>query len=519
MTPIEARTGPARRHGASSAADGIEVRRRPSPASIGRFPSPADRIRTGATSVGRRFPAVILGVAAVILLSVGFGPNLNLALLSLAVLVVGCIVLWRPGETPFLCVTFCVHWLGASVAIFYANWLDLDILRASVFGGEISLATVLSLVGILFLAFGMRVGAGTWRPREAESALSIACAHPVSRWFGLYCIALAVSLTALAFMWVLPGLSQALLALAGLRWAFFFVLAYASFARGGVGGMYFPLAFAIELALGLGTYFSDFRTVFFFSIYAALASGLRLNARMQALLALLIVALVSFSIVWTGVKQEYRAFISGGQREQVVSVDYATRLGKLADLTGALDARAVEAGFDQILRRLSYVEYFSVVLVHVPAAIAHENGALLVDALTRPFLPRAFFPDKAVIDDTERTNLYTGGIAGVSEATSISIGYVGEAYIDFGTYGMMLALFGVGCGYGYGYRLLSRSKVAGSLVGMGLATAALQPIGFLETSFTKAAGGLAITLLVTWLFVKFLIPLCLRWVAMPDGGR
>ena len=86
-----------------------------------------------------------------------------------------------------------------------------------------------------------------------------------------------------------------------------------------------------------------------------------------------------------------------------------------------------------MLDRLSYVDFFAVVLETVPSQLPHENGALWLDAITRPFMPRLFFPSKTVIDDSERTNYYTGlGVAGAEEGTSISLGYVAESYIDFG---------------------------------------------------------------------------------------
>lgn len=470
-------------------------------------------------SPGRRFPVAVLAVAAALMLAFGFGPNQNLAILALAVLVGGCVVLWRPGESPVLVVTFCLSWLGASVAVFHANWLDIDLFRYAQSGGDMEEATILSLVGLLCLALGMRIGAGPWRPGESKSARQIALAHPVSRWFGLYVAACAVSFAALALLWVLPGLSQVLLAVAALRWTFFFAVAYASLVRGGVAGPYLPLAFCGELAAGLGTYFSDFRTVFIFAIYAAFASGPRLTPRLQVGIAALIGALLCLGVVWTGIKEEYRYFVAEGTKQQIVAVDYATRLNKMVELAESLDARTIDTSIDRTLHRMSYVEFFSVVLGYVPNQMPHENGALLADAVARPFLPRAFFPEKSAINDTERTNLYTGGLAGESEGTSISIGYIGETYIDFGAYGMMAALLGIGCVYGLAYRLLSRSKVAGSLVGMGLGSAVLIPVGGLDSSFTKVAGALVVSLLVVCLFLRFLVPFCLTWIARPGGSR
>lgn len=483
------------------------------------FSTPARTIAPPDAGSGRRVTAVVIGFATVLIMTFGFGPHLDLAVMAASVLVAGCLLLWQAGQSPILAMTFCLHWVGASVAVFHAHWLGIDLARYSQFNGDLHQATLLSLLGIFCVAVGMRLGTGKPKPDAIETTRRIALAHPVRRWFGLYCVASLVSFTALAFVWVVPGLSQVMLAVVALRWAFFFVLAYAAFVRGGLSGPYLPLAFCFELAMGIGGFFSDFRTVFLFTICAAFASGMRLTPRMQAGLAALVASLVALTVVWTGVKTEYRKFVSDGQNAQIVAVDYMTRVGRLAEMVGALEAREIEAGFDAMLRRLAYVDFFSVVLGHVPASIPHENGALLTDSLTRPFLPRALFPEKSIIDDTERTNYYTGGLAGQSDATSISIGYVGEAYIDFGASGMMVALFGIGWAYGCIYRLLSRSRAAGGLLGMGMATAVLQTIGNLEASFTKVAGGLAVCMLVGWLILKFVVPLWLSWAAAPSGGR
>ena len=92
-------------------------------------------------------------------------------------------------------------------------------------------------------------------------------------------------------------------------------------------------------------------------------------------------------------------------------------------------------------------------------------------------MPRLLFVDKDVIDDTARTNLYTGGLAGSSEGTSISLGYVAEAYIDFGTFGMFAALLAIGLLYGAIYRVLSRWHRSRGLLGIAVATAVLVSVG------------------------------------------
>ena len=125
-----------------------------------------------------------------------------------------------------------------------------------------------------------------------------------------------------------------------------------------------------------------------------------------------------------------------------------------------------------MLDRLSYVDFFAVVLDTVPSQLPHENGALWLDAITRPFMPRLFFPAKAIIDDSERTNYYTGlAVAGSEEGTSISLGYVAESYIDFGAPLMMVPIFGLGLVLGGFYRKMLTLDRPRALLGMSLATA------------------------------------------------
>ncbi len=68
-------------------------------------------------------------------------------------------------------------------------------------------------------------------------------------------------------------------------------------------------------------------------------------------------------------------------------------------------------------------------------------------------MPRFLFPDKPVLDDSERTRTYTGmNVAGMEQGTSIGIGYIGESYVDFGPVKMFAPIFLLGLLYGLIYR-------------------------------------------------------------------
>ena len=76
-------------------------------------------------------PAILL-VAGGLFLIAGFGVNSLLAFFAIVVLVVGCILLWRPGEAPILLFVFGYQWLQASISVFHANWLGVRVPQLTV---------------------------------------------------------------------------------------------------------------------------------------------------------------------------------------------------------------------------------------------------------------------------------------------------------------------------------------------------------------------------------------------------
>jgi hypothetical protein len=329
----------------------------------------------------------------------------------------------------------------------------------------------------------------------------------------LYAMAWLISFIALSCAWVVPGLSQPFMALAQLKWAFFFILSYVTFARPDAGKFYWMVAFFAEFAMALGGFFSDFKTVFFFSAFGMLAAGVRLSAGRIIGLALLASLALASMIMWTAIKGDYRAYVSSGEASQMVKVDYLDGMEKMGELISNLDSTKLTDAVNAFLSRTAYVEFFSLVLTYVPQVLPHEGGALWMDAISRPFMPRILFPSKTPINDSERTVKYTGqSLAGADEGTSISIGYVGESYIDFGRYLMMVVLFGYGVLVGKIYRWLHEHRNGRGLLGMGLASAVLYVAGTLEASITKVFGSIIVSLLVSVLILYFVVPRYPNWL-------
>ena len=194
-------------------------------------------------------------------------------------------------------------------------------------------------------------------------------------------------------------------------------------------------------------------------------------------------------------------------------------IGKMVDLVSQVDGAGMSRGLDLLIRRIGYIEFFAAVVNHVPNVVPYTKGAIWADAIARPFMPRMFSPEKSIIDDSARTNMYTGlHESGLESGTSITIGYMGETYVDFGPLWMMPVIAGFGYFIGRVYRHLLRSPASRGPLGMGLASAVLFQTAVYEQSITKELGAIIVMLLVSWALIRFVIPTWAPWVQQSYSG-
>ena len=67
-----------------------------------------------------------------------------------------------------------------------------------------------------------------------------------------------------------------------------------------------------------------------------------------------------------------------------------------------------QAGIEPLIAGAGYIHFFSHVLDHVPEERPHTKGMIWLNAISYSFMPRLFFPNKKVINDTEHLMKYTG---------------------------------------------------------------------------------------------------------------
>lgn len=462
---------------------------------------------TRTRSLAALLPIALLGMPIALL-----APDPELAAGGIAILMAFFALLWRPGESPILLFIVVYQWVQVNAKTFYGALIGVKVASQPSYGGDVVLAIILGNAAVLSLALGLRFGCGQWRPGTRELGFQQSSSIPMKVWLQLYWLAWIVSAVASTVAWIVPGLTQVLLAFSGLRWAALFILTYAAFARRTAWRLWW-LVFGAEFLLTVGGFFAGFAAAIFYALFALVAVLYPFRLRRSYPLILVILLLFTSALAWTAVKSEYRAYVSSGSGAQIVLVDRQERLLMLGRMVALLEPAEILESFEQLMARIAYVDFFARVMEVVPALKPHEGGRLWGDALVRPLMPRLLFPSKTVVNDSIRTNEYTGlGVATQEQGTSISIGYVAEAYIDFGVPLMFLPILALGWGIGRFYRWLNENQRFRGVWSMALGTLALFPAIYFESSITKLMPALAVSMLTVFAVARFGLPRLLSWL-------
>jgi hypothetical protein len=426
-------------------------------------------------------------------------------------------LLWRAGEPPLLVFACAMQWLQAAVLMFYANYYGLPLVQA--FGGnQLELAIALSLGGVLALALGMRVALFRTRESAAHELAEEGGQADVLQLFLAYLAAFVVASLAAAVGFGIPGLAQFFLNVESFKWVFVFMLGYAVLEQRR-GFRLLMVCVVIEVAAGFTGFFSSFKGVFFVMVVVICTAVGALQGRRLFLIGATAAVLLVLSSAWQAVKGEYREFLNEGYKTQEVLVPVGERFSKLSTLVTDFDWNQMVDGFQQLILRIGYVEFFARTIVNVPENLPYENGALWGGAVKHALMPRLFFPNKPILDDSERTSYYTGiDVSGAEQGTSIGIGYFGESYIDFGPVFMFVPIFFLGVFYGLIYRcFVIRARY--KLLGSGIASSILIFGAFnIETSNIKLVGGNVVVLLLLSVFYRAFGTTVTQWLS-PGSGR
>jgi hypothetical protein len=444
------------------------------------------------------------------------GPNVGLGLGACAILAAGTWLLWRPTEPPILLFIFLYQWVQASLATFYANLQGETVDAMADFGGSQETGIMLSQIGLLVLCLAMRIGAGPAQPYVLDRLRGFVAAYPLRSFAALYVLALGFSIACKVAAGLSAGLTQPLLALAELKWVAFLLLTVATYAVPGRARTIWLLAFFTELGLSLGGFFADFANPFFYSIIGIAASNVRTDRQVVMPLALASVAMLLVASAWSEVKTDYRSYLNDGTGQQIVAQSYSDRMAELSRLVSEVDGAALASGADKLARRLAYTEFFGLVTDRVPYLTPHTGGEIWGQALTRPFMPRLVFADKSAVSDTMLTSRYTGISTYAFMNSSISMGYMADAYIDFGPRLMFAAVFLLGLGIGLLHRWLMHQPWPRNLIGPMLVPVVLMPAHLFDASIVKILPTLFLTGLVALVVIRLPLTQLLGALGGPD---
>jgi hypothetical protein len=451
-------------------------------------------------------PRVWLVVCLFILLGLSASPNLELWVASLLLLPA---IIWTLGGNqayPVLVWVIGLHWLSIAGDVLQADLLGQSV-REGWLGAYDEQAILISLSALLAIAVGMRCGVqfggSTFRMRLYALSSKTSAGERVGLGRLLVCYAgsLVVSQAMGLLAASIPSLSQPLLAFALLRYVVVYAIA-ASVFDSDHGYSWLLLVIGGEFIHGMTGVFSNFKEPVFLLVIA-MVSGRDGLARAKTWMIGLasVAALLWVSIVWTAIKAEYRSEMSGKPLQE-----------RATWLTDRYLSAKIDYGdaATRLLDRVSGTELFAGVLANLDTGSINSGFNFYRGAIQHVISPRVLFPDKAALDDSKVTTALTG--ERIAEDTSIGVGYIAEAEVDFGFPLLLLPMLAIGGVLGLATEYFMTRPVP-MLVRQAFATAVSFHVFYFEVDISKALGAFITAWLAMALVLKFGYPLIAMWLS------
>ena len=404
------------------------------------------------------------------------------------------------------------HFAQIIAAVWQANSVGKDINFRSPHMGE---ATVASCIGLIVMFIPViyvqnKLPALSWNRLKKEAAkLSI------KNTFNCYLVSYFATNVLSGAAFLFGGLTQVIFSFVKIKWLFFLLFGYQAFLKNERKNQFYLFA-AIEFVTGFFSFFSQFKVVIYFSVVLLIGLLEVINLKKVIYGSIVAAGLGLFALVWTGIKGQYRSYINGGTKEQVVAVDQQEALQKLYDLSSDVDEESLNSSRYQMLDRLQYTYHFAKTMEMVPATIPYQNGDNWLANIEFVTTPRILNPNKPSLDATAKTRRYTGlAYSGRLSGASFSLGYFAECYIDFGIMGMMFPLALIGLMYGLTYRYLMRNASRNYLFNYCVVGAFFLEFFAFEMDGTLLLGRFLATLVTFFLLIKFFFPWVINYISIP----
>lgn len=453
---------------------------------------------------------ILIATAIASLLMAANSPHPILVFLTGVVFMLAIALLWPKAGPPTLLLAFGLQWLSVALKPIQTALARGDLNSFSERGADLLPAAYLGLAGLAALVIGMRVGAGNsgsnlnWRLQTEVARMPERLVVRAS----LIAIFAGHTMDALSSQ-MGPARSIAL-AISDVRLAGLFILTVWSLSTG-KRPLLLSSVIIFELIFGMTGFFSDFKFALLIILISAAVARPYLSPTSFMLGTMALLLLFLANVYWSAIKPEYRTFLNAGSGQQVITQSMSARLQYLQGAAGAFDQEDFERGVDSLVKRQSYIDFLASTLEYVPAIVPHEDGQRTAKAVTHVLTPRVLFPGKPPLEhDTFVTMRYTGLSFGNAQLTSVSIGWLGELYVDFSTLGAIAGAFVIGVFIGIIHKTILGYPKEPLVLNLSLAAAAMLPFIVFERSLIKLVGGGLMTFAATLVLQRIVIPRALE---------
>ena len=458
----------------------------------------------------------------ILLIVISFFSNESLLFLSAGgILLFTFSSFWRHNEPKFLLINLLLYWSVVSILIFYSAFIGVpinDLTRYGVY--DIKTATWLALISLFVYVLAILLPVKKVSFLHFDFFKQLFSKYEGTKIILLYFFVSILSVLLNKSIIHIPG-GQILLAVVYFKWVLLSFLILYSVINSHLRNLVI-LIIILEVILSFSGFWADFKNYFFIAIASYLFFNTKINWKLFLNISISLILLVTIAVIWSFSKGEYRSYLTGGERTQIiVEQNQISNIEKFLEIISKDFSQEnfvdnYKTGLENLVYRISYVEFLAMTMKQVPTYLPHENGRLLQNAVEHILKPRILFPDKKPIYDSELTSKYTGRkFSGAEEGTSFSLGTVAEAYVDFGPIYMFVPIFIFGFWIGWMYKYFI---VNGYNILWGMCYSA--PIFQFAWSFpitTSKFLGWSVTYFITFWFInKYLIKYIDRWLLKPE---
>lgn len=399
-----------------------------------------------------------------------------------------------------LLLAFIYQWFQVSIKALYANLTLRNIVELTQYPDKFIQCYILCCAGLIIITYSISLFLKQINYKEEQISAYLESIHITKLFVAYFAIGVIVMLFP-------PSFYQLAVQIMAFKWALFYILFLRLYNSS--HGKWLILGLVLfEFIQGVASYFSSWKTIIFY-VAISLLTVIKLTPRKIIGLTICSAFVLYFGLLWTGVKGEYRTYISQGSK-QAMMVSKIDAYSKMIDLIG--DFHLSDEITKNFIDRISYVDYFSKCMSYVPTVVPHENGHLTLDAIQHVLVPRFLNPNKKIIDESTHLTKYTGVFfSNLSMGVSFSLGYFGDLYVDYGIIGMLVALFIYGVFIGFVFKDIY-THISNPMIAVAVLQMSFILLYKFEISLIKLTGTIVIFWILYRLLAYFVFPYLIKWL-------